>query len=68
MTSHAMTVPVEQYRHETNSGLAQPATPLRHFVLPADQDTLRRRIPGDTALDPDSPFRLQHLEHYAEVA
>lgn len=63
-----MTVLVEQYWHEISSGLAQHAIPLRHFVLHADQDTLRGRIAGDTVLGPDSPFRLQYLEPYAEAA
>lgn len=63
-----MTVLVEQYWREISAGLAQYAIPLRHFVLHADQDTLRRRIAGDTVLGPDSPFRLRYLEPYAEAA
>ncbi|CAM5300999.1 ATP/GTP-binding protein OS=Streptomyces glaucescens OX=1907 GN=SGLAU_03905 PE=3 SV=1 [Streptomyces glaucescens] len=49
-----MTVLVEQYWREISSG-------------PADQDTLRARIAGDTVLGPNSPFRLQYLEPYAEA-
>ncbi|MCX5097238.1 AAA family ATPase [Streptomyces sp. NBC_00365] len=63
-----MTVLVEQYWREISTGLAQHAIPVRHFVLHADQDTLRGRIAGDTVLGPNSPFRLQYLEPYAEAA
>jgi hypothetical protein len=63
-----MTVLVERYWREISSGLAQHVIPLRRFVLHADQDTLRRRIAGDTVLGPDFPFRLQCLEPYAEAA
>jgi hypothetical protein len=62
-----MTVLVEQYWHEISSGLAHYAIPVRHFVLHADQDTLRGRIEGDTLLGP-STFRLAHLESYTEAA
>lgn len=50
------------------TGLARHAIPVRHFVLHADQDTLRARIAGDTVLGPNSPFRLTYLEPYAEAA
>ncbi|GAA3201046.1 AAA family ATPase [Nonomuraea roseoviolacea subsp. carminata] len=64
-----MTVLVEQYWREISAGLARHAIPVRHFVLHADQNTLRGRIEGDTALGPvPSPFRLQYLEPYAEAA
>ncbi|GIH46303.1 ATP-binding protein [Microbispora rosea subsp. rosea] len=64
-----MTVLVEQYWREISTGLIQHAIPVRHFVLHADQDTLRRRIEGDTLLGPrPSPFRLRYLEPYAEAA
>jgi hypothetical protein len=63
-----MTVLVEQYWREISAGLAQHGIPVRHFVLHADQDTLRRRIAGDTVLGPDSPFRLAYLEPYAEAS
>ena len=62
-----MTVLVEQYWREISTGLAHHAIPVRHFVLHADQDTLRGRIEGDTVLGP-SPFRLKYLEPYAEAA
>lgn len=62
-----MTVLVEQYWREISAGLAQHAVPVRHFVLHADQDTLRGRIEGDPVLGP-SAFRLHHLEPYAEAA
>jgi hypothetical protein len=63
-----MTVLVEEYWREISAGLAQHAIPVRHFVLHADQDTLRGRIEGDTVLGPNSPFRLKYLEPYAEAA
>jgi len=62
-----MTVLVERYWREISTGLAQHAIPVRHFVLHADQSTLRDRIEGDTVLGPSS-FRLAHLEPYAEAA
>jgi thymidylate kinase len=62
-----MTVLVEEYWREISTGLAQYGVPVRHFVLDADQDTLRSRIEGDTLLDPSS-FRLEHLDLYAESA
>jgi hypothetical protein len=62
-----MTVLVEQYWREISSGLAKHAIPVRHFVLHADQDTLRRRIEDDTVMGPSS-FRLRYLESYAEAA
>lgn len=62
-----MTVLVEEYWREISSGLARHDIPVRHFVLHADQDTIRRRIEGDTLLGP-SPFRLKYLEPYAEAA
>jgi len=41
---------------------------VKHFVLHADQETLRRRIEGDTVVGPNSPFRLKYLDPYAEAA
>jgi hypothetical protein len=61
-----MTVLVEQYWREISDGLAEHAIPVRHFVLHADQDTLRRRIEGDTVLGP-SQFRFAYLESYDEA-
>lgn len=62
-----MTVLVEEYWREISAGLAQHAVPVRHFVLHADQDTLRGRIEGDTVMGP-SAFRLAYLEPYAEAS
>lgn len=63
-----MTVLVEPYWREISTGLAHHGIPVRHFVLHADQDTLRGRIADDTVLGPNSPFRLKYLEPYAEAA
>ncbi|MEU5764641.1 AAA family ATPase [Streptomyces asoensis] len=62
-----MTVLVERYWREISTGLARYDIPVRHFVLHADQDTLRGRIQGDPVLGP-SAFRLRYLEPYAEAA
>ncbi len=62
-----MTVLVEEYWREIASGLAQHNIPVRHFVLHADQDTLRDRIMDDRVMGP-SAFRLKHLEAYADAA
>ncbi len=62
-----MTVLVEQYWREISDGLAHYRVPVRHFVLHADQDTLRRRINGDLVMGP-SEFRLDYLEAYSEAA
>jgi len=61
-----MTVLVERYWREIRAGLDQHAIPVRHFVLHADQDTLRGRIEGEHPIP--SPFRLKYLEPYAEAA
>lgn len=61
-----MTVLVEQYWREISTGLAQHGIPVRHFVLHADQDTLRGRIEREHVIP--SPFRLRYLEPYAEAA
>ncbi|MFJ8141007.1 AAA family ATPase [Streptomyces sp. NPDC096013] len=63
-----MTVLVERYWREISAGLAEHDIPVRHFVLHADQDTLRARIAGDSVLGPNSPFRLRYLEPYAKAA
>lgn len=60
------TVLVQQYWREISTGLAQHGIPVRHFVLHADQDTLRQRIERDTPIP--SPFRLEYLESYAEAS
>ena len=62
-----MTVLVEEYWREISTGLAEHDIPVRHFVLHADQDTLRGRIEGDTRLG-NSGFRHKYLEPYAEAA
>ncbi|MEV6801046.1 AAA family ATPase [Micromonospora rifamycinica] len=61
-----MTVLVKPYWSDISKGLERHAIPVRHFVLHADQDTLRRRIERDSPVP--SPFRLKHLEPYAEAA
>ena len=61
-----MTVLVESYWREISTGLSRHAIPVRHFVLHADQDTLRRRIEDEHAVP--SPFRLKYLQPYAEAA
>ncbi|MGQ5262080.1 ATP-binding protein [Micromonospora sp. ZYX-F-536] len=61
-----MTVLVEQYWREISTGLAHHSIPVRHFVLHADDDTLRWRIEREHPVP--SPFRLRYLEPYAEAA
>lgn len=63
-----MTVLVEEYWREISAGLAGYGIPVRHVVLHADIGTLRSRIAGDLVLGPNSPFRLKHLEPYAQAA
>jgi hypothetical protein len=55
---------VETARHVLD--YTRHAIPVRHFVLHADQDTLRGRIAGEHPIP--SPFRLKYLEPYAEAA
>lgn len=62
-----MTVLVESYWREISEGLAQHDVLVRHFVLHADPDTLRRRIDSDTQMGP-SPFRHAYVDPYAEAA
>ncbi len=62
-----MTVVVQEYWWEISAGLARHRIPVRHFVLHADEATLRRRIQSDTVLGP-SEFRLAQLAAYAEAA
>ncbi|WP_432575067.1 AAA family ATPase [Kineococcus sp. SYSU DK005] len=62
-----MTVLVQAYWREISEGLADHGIGVRHFVLHADQDTLRARIVGDAVLGPSS-FRLGYLQDYAEAA
>jgi hypothetical protein len=61
-----MTVLVEPYWREISTGLAEYAIPVRHFVLHADQATLRARI--EHHHQGPSPFRLSYLEPYAQAA
>jgi len=67
-----MTVLIEDYWREISAGFAEQGIPLRHFVLHADQDTLRRRIEADETMRDEqgrpSHFRLAYLEAYAEAA
>ena len=64
-----MTVLIQQYWREISAGLAEHDITVRHFVLHADQETLRERIACDHVLGPNTPFfRLQYLESYAEAA
>jgi predicted kinase len=62
-----MTVLVESYWSEIRAGLDAYEIPVRHFVLHADQETLRHRIQNDHVLGP-STFRFAHLDQYAEAA
>lgn len=62
-----MTVLVESYWREIRAGLAVHGIPIRHFVLHADQATLRDRIQNDKVLGP-STFRFAYLEPYADAA
>jgi len=61
-----MTVLVEKYWREINAGLADHDVEVRHFVLHADEETLRARIANATSFP--STFRLRHLDAYAEAA
>lgn len=62
-----MTVLVESYWREISDGLAEHGIPILHFVLHADQATLRDRIENDKILGP-STFRFTYLEPYAQAA
>ncbi|AIV41189.1 AAA family ATPase [Curtobacterium sp. MR_MD2014] len=61
------TVLVEAYWREIADGFAQHGIPVRHVVLHADQDTLRRRIEDDAVVG-YSTFRMSRLAPYAEAA
>jgi hypothetical protein len=58
---------VERYWREIAAGFATHGIPVRHFVLHADQDTLRDRIRNDAVMGP-STFRSSRVEPYAEAA
>lgn len=62
-----MTVLVESYWREISGGLAKHGIPIQHFVLHAEQATLRHRIQNDKVLGP-STFRFAYVEPYAEAA
>jgi len=61
-----VTVLIQEYWHEISTGLARHGIGVQHFVLHADPDTLRERIERDPPAP--SPFRMAHLEPYAEAA
>ena len=61
-----MTVLVESYWREISQGLASYDIPMHHFVLHADQGTLRGRIQDDAVMGPSS-FRFSYLSPYAEA-
>jgi hypothetical protein len=61
-----MTVLVEPYWREISQGLASYDIPVLHFVLHADEGTLRQRIQDDSVMGPSS-FRYSHLAPYAEA-
>jgi hypothetical protein len=60
-----MTVLIQEYWREISTGFAENDVLVRHFVLHADQDTLRGRILGEHAV---SPFRISHLELYDQAS
>ena len=62
-----MTVLIPQCWQEIHSGLTHYGIPVRHFVLHAGQETLRRRIEGGIEMCPAS-FRLAHLPVCAQAA
>ncbi|MEU6441867.1 AAA family ATPase [Streptomyces sp. NPDC047046] len=63
------TVLDEEYWDEIEAGFRAAGIPVRHFVLDADEATLRTRIAGDEA--PQSAtagsWRLAHLDAYARA-
>jgi hypothetical protein len=63
------TVLREEYWDEIERGFGAAGIPVRHFVLHADEETLRARIAGDDK--PESagagPWRLRHVEAYARA-
>lgn len=61
-----MTVLVEPYWREINQGFASHNIPVHHFVLHADQSTLRGRIQNDSVMGPSS-FRFRYLPQYQEA-
>ncbi|MGO4230942.1 hypothetical protein AB4Y72_19035 [Arthrobacter sp. YAF34] len=63
-----MTVLVESYWREISGGLTEYGIPIQHFVLHADQATLRDRIDNDEKAAGPSTFCLAYLGPYAEPA
>jgi predicted kinase len=61
-----MTVLIEPYWREISEGFASFGIPVQHFVLHADQETLRTRIQDDSVMGPSS-FRYSYLVPYAEA-
>ncbi|QYF73146.1 AAA family ATPase [Cryobacterium sp. PAMC25264] len=61
-----MTVLLEPYWREISHGFASFDVLVHHFVLHADQETLRGRIQNDSVMGPSS-FRFGHLLPYAEA-
>ncbi|WP_239096695.1 ATP-binding protein [Streptomyces sp. SID11385] len=63
------TVLSEEYWDEIETGFGAAGIPVRHFVLHADEATLRARIGGDEAPESASagPWRLAHLDEYARA-
>lgn len=62
-----MTVLVRDYWREISTGLDAYGIPIQHFLLHADEATLRGRIQSDKDLGP-STFRLGLVAAYAEAA
>ncbi|MFJ3320550.1 AAA family ATPase [Curtobacterium sp. NPDC086286] len=61
------TVLVERYWREIADGFAAHGIPVRHFVLHAEEETLRDRIQNDAVVGP-STFRSSRVDPYAEAA
>lgn len=62
-----MTVLVEPYWQEISADLSGHGIDVQHFVLHADEPTLRRRIDDDAEMGP-STFRHDHVERYLDAA
>ncbi|SDU62076.1 AAA family ATPase [Jiangella alkaliphila] len=59
------TVLVEEYWQELRTGLEKAGLPVHLVLLHTDDDTLRRRIDGDTVEAGARQWRLDHLAPYA---
>lgn len=55
---------VRSYWEELRNGLAKAGVPVRHFVLHADTEVIRRRIEQDTVETGARRWRLDHLTDY----